>query len=147
VSPLKEVLKSVRITSCILASTLATSWSLWMKVHAIGAQHTKAARGPSQGNVLYGRLFLFVENGEYIFYMSLDCLMIRYARYSMLPAMSLDWILHVDIVEGSFNTAHFAVFIRDLLNQMKPFPQPNSIIVMDNCSIHKFPDILDMITA
>ncbi len=88
-----------------------------------------------------------MENGEYMFYMSLDCLMIRYARYSMLPAMSLDGILHVDIVEGSFNTARFAVFIRDLLDQMKPFPQPNSIIVMDNCSIHKCPDILDMITA
>ena len=65
----------------------------------------------------------------------------------MLPAMSLDGILHVDIMEGSFNTAHFAVFIRDLLDQMKPFPQLNSIIVMDNCSIHKCPDILDMITA
>ena len=65
----------------------------------------------------------------------------------MLPAMSLDGILHVDIMEGSFNTAHFTVFIRDLLDQMKPFPQLNSIIIMDNCSIHKCPDILDMITA
>src|SRR6266481_7043490 len=106
VSPLKEVLKSMQITSCVLASTLATSWSLWMKVHVIGAQHTEATRGPSQGNMPYRRLFLFVENSEYMFYMSLDCLMICYARYSMLPAMSLDGILHVDIVEGSFTTAH-----------------------------------------
>src|SRR6266481_6238116 len=137
----------MQITSCILAGTLTTNWSLWMKVHAISTQHTEATCGPSQGNMPYGRLFLFMENSEYMFYMSLDCLMIRYARYSMLPAMSLDGILHVDIVEGSFNTARFAVFIRDLLNQMKPFPQPNSIIVMDNCSIHKCPDILNMITA
>ena len=65
----------------------------------------------------------------------------------MLPAMSLDGILYVDIVEGSYNTASFAAFIGALLNQMKPFPEPNSVIIMDNCRIHKSPDILDMITA
>ena len=29
--------------------------------------------------------------------------------------------------------------------QMNPFPGPNSVIVMDNCRIHKSPMVLDMI--
>jgi hypothetical protein len=65
----------------------------------------------------------------------------------MLPALSLDRILYVDIVEGSFNTASFAMFSEGLLNQMNPFPQPNSVIVMDNCCINKCQDVLDMITS
>ncbi len=28
---------------------------------------------------------------------------------------------------------------------MQPFPAPNSVIVMDNCRIHKHPDIVDLI--
>ena len=65
--PLKEVLKSVQNTSCVLDHTLATSWSSWTKVHAIGAQPTEAAPGLSQGNVPYARLSLFMENSEHVF--------------------------------------------------------------------------------
>ena len=63
----------------------------------------------------------------------------------MLPALSLDGIIALDIVEGSYNTRLFAHFINGLLDQMNPFPLPNSVIVMDNCRIHKCPQILDMI--
>ena len=65
----------------------------------------------------------------------------------MLPVLSLDGILYVDIIEGSYNMESFAIFIEGLLDQMNPFPQPNSIIIMDNCRIHKCPDILNMITT
>ena len=77
------------------------------------------------------------------------CLTICYARYSILPALLLDGILYVDIIEGSYNMESFAIFIEGLLDQMNPFPQPNSVIVMDNCRIHKkkCPDILNMITT
>ncbi|KAI6033565.1 hypothetical protein BKA83DRAFT_3997162, partial [Pisolithus microcarpus] len=62
--------------------------------------------------------------------------------YSVLPAFSLhDGILHCNVVEGSFCTESFTRFIRRLLDNMQPFPAPNSIIVMDNCPIHKHPDI------
>ena len=70
-----------------------------------------------------------------------------WARYSILPALSLDGILSVDIVEGSFNKVRFACFIDGLLDQMNPYPLPNSVIIMDNCRIHKCPEVLDMITA
>jgi hypothetical protein len=64
-------------------------------------------------------------------------------RYSVLPALSLnDAILHVEVVEGSFNSDLFKEFIDALLPKMQPFPGPNSVIVMDNCRIHKHADVL-----
>lgn len=51
------------------------------------------------------------------------------------------------IVEGSFNAELFGSFIRDLLDKMLPFPAPNSVIVMDNCAIHKGPEIRELIEA
>ena len=67
-------------------------------------------------------------------------------RFSVLPALSLnDGILHCDIVEGSFDTQLFYQFIQRVLDQMQPYPAPNSVIVMDNCRIHKHPAILELI--
>jgi len=67
-------------------------------------------------------------------------------RFSVLPALSLtDGILHCDIVQGSFDSQLFYRFIERLLEQMQPFPAPNSVIVMDNCRIHKHPAILELI--
>lgn len=65
--------------------------------------------------------------------------------YSILPAMSMNGILCVDIIEGSYNKLLFAKFIDGLLDRMNPFPGPNSVIIMDNCRIHKCPEILQMI--
>jgi hypothetical protein len=67
------------------------------------------------------------------------------SRYSILPALSSRGILAVDIVEGSFDTCKFSKFIDNLLDQMNPWPLPNSVIVMDNCRIHKCQDVLDKI--
>lgn len=66
-------------------------------------------------------------------------------RYSILPAMSMDGILSVSIVEGAFDGMRFARFIDGLLHQMSPFPGSNSVIVMDNCAIHKHPLVLELI--
>src|SRR6266576_2762446 len=52
-------------------------------------------------------------------------------RFSVLPAISYNnSIIHCEIVEGSFCTESFQSFVRRLLNQMQPFPAPNSVIVM-----------------
>ncbi|EJD44744.1 hypothetical protein AURDEDRAFT_46120, partial [Auricularia subglabra TFB-10046 SS5] len=58
------------------------------------------------------------------------------SRYSLLPAMSLDGILQVCIQDHSYNREDFKLFLGGLLNRMKPFPGDNSVIVMDNASIH-----------
>ena len=69
-------------------------------------------------------------------------------RYSVLPALSLnEGVLHCDIIEGAFDTAEFYKFIDQTLDRMQPFPAPNSVIVMDNCQIHKHPDIVNLIKS
>ncbi|PVF91091.1 hypothetical protein CPB86DRAFT_720105, partial [Serendipita vermifera] len=71
-------------------------------------------------------------------------------RYSLLPALSLqDGIFHAEVIKGSFTTTTFNSFVRNLLLRMNPFNAeerpPNSVIVLDNCRIHKDPDILRFI--
>ena len=117
---------------------------------AIVRWHIEIALGLFEADDLFVRLFLFVVKGmcpkitvtTYMVQMEPTCL---YFKYSILPALSLDGILAVDIVEGSFTSKKFARFIDGLLDQMNPFPGPNSIIIMDNCRIHKSEAILDMI--
>ena len=72
----------------------------------------------------------------------------RYSRYSVLPALSLEeGVLHCDVLEGSFDSDSFYTFIERTLDHMQPFPASNSVIVMDNCRIHKHPDILNLIES
>ena len=68
-------------------------------------------------------------------------------RFSVLPAITLDGMLHCDVVEGSFNTVLFTEFIRKLLVKMNRFPHPRSVIVMDNCPIHKASSIKELINS
>jgi hypothetical protein len=63
----------------------------------------------------------------------------------VLPALSLSGVLHLDIVAGSYNAASFSGFIDCLLDNMNRYPGPNSVIVMENASIHKSPALRPMI--
>ena len=54
-------------------------------------------------------------------------------------------MLECVVVEGSFNAGSFAAFIETLLDSMQPWPARNSVIVMDNCSIHKSDEVRDLI--
>lgn len=56
-------------------------------------------------------------------------------------------MLHCNIVEGSYNTERFVHFIEGLLEHMGPYPGPRSVVVMDNCRIHKAPEIREIIEA
>ena len=51
------------------------------------------------------------------------------------------------VVQGAFNTILFTEFISGLLDKMNPFPLPQSVIVMDNCTIHKSPEIRELIES
>lgn len=68
-------------------------------------------------------------------------------RYSILPALSLDGVLHLDIQERSYNGSLFSEFIDELLDNMNQFPARNSVIVMDNASIHHVEGIRERIEA
>ncbi len=70
-----------------------------------------------------------------------------HCRYSILPALSLDGILHLDICDGSYTSATFNAFIDGLLNCMNPFPQQNSVLVIDNANIHKSVELREMVEA
>ena len=93
------------------------------------------------------RKTFFVRGRRYMCYFFILYLSNLHYRYSILPALCHEGILNVDIIEGSYDTASFACFICGLLDMMNPFPMPNSVVVMDNCRIHKHLDILEMITS
>ena len=56
-------------------------------------------------------------------------------------------MLDVLVVEGAINGPTFYSFIEGLLDEMNPYPQPKSVLVMDNASIHKNDAIREMIEA
>ena len=67
------------------------------------------------------------------------------SRYSILLAMSLDGILHLAIQDCPYTALQFNSFVDALLDNMNQFPQLNSVIVMDNASIHKSAELHQMI--
>jgi len=70
---------------------------------------------------------------------------VKGTKYSILPALSLDGILHTSILEGSHNGDTFLDFIDGLLDRMNPYPNPKSVIVLDNASIHHGEDAVEMV--
>ena len=62
-------------------------------------------------------------------------------RYSLLPALCSDGILYADIRRGAYDGPAFVQYIRDLMPYMKPYPEPCSVLVMDNCPIHHLDDV------
>ncbi|TFK78702.1 hypothetical protein K466DRAFT_506868, partial [Polyporus arcularius HHB13444] len=58
-------------------------------------------------------------------------------RYSVLPALSVDGMIALDIFEGSVNKDRFLQFLNEeLAPKLNPYPGPRSVVVMDNCAIH-----------
>ncbi len=51
-------------------------------------------------------------------------MLIVFPRYSILPALSMHGILHVDIQQDAYMTDSFNDFIRGLFLHMNPFPGP-----------------------
>ncbi|KIJ56284.1 hypothetical protein M422DRAFT_151039, partial [Sphaerobolus stellatus SS14] len=57
-------------------------------------------------------------------------------RFSVLPALSMDSIMYLHIIRGSFDGNPFLEYLEGLLQVMNPYPEPKSVLVMDNCAIH-----------
>jgi len=60
----------------------------------------------------------------------------RDRRYQILPAYTQDGILLSRVFQGSTDGTMFEDFIEQLLHHCRPFPQPRSVIIMDNASFH-----------
>ena len=69
----------------------------------------------------------------------------RGSKYSILPALSLDGILHLEVVENAVTGAAFRCFVEGLLPRMNKWPLPNSVLVVDNASIHKVAGICELV--
>lgn len=69
--------------------------------------------------------------------------------YSVLPALTMRGVIHAKIVENAFNMQLFNEFIAELLSQMNSYDPvthpPNSVIILDNCRIHKDPSMIQMV--
>ena len=78
-----------------------------------------------------------------------DCrLLIRGTRYSAITAATVKGVHDVQLVEGSVDGNKFEEFVRSsLLPVLQPFnaSNPNSVIVMDNASIHHVDGVSQLI--
>ena len=63
----------------------------------------------------------------------------------MLPALSLDGILHLEVVKNAVTGKDFHHFVEGLLPHMNEWPLPNSVLVIDNMSIYKVAGVHKMV--
>ncbi|PPQ86725.1 hypothetical protein CVT24_012471 [Panaeolus cyanescens] len=71
---------------------------------------------------------------------------LRGKRYSILPAITTEGIIALDIIEGSITKETFLTFLRaHVAPQLNPYPGKKSVVVMDNCAIHHDEDIRSLI--
>ncbi|KAK1837704.1 hypothetical protein CCHR01_19672 [Colletotrichum chrysophilum] len=60
----------------------------------------------------------------------------RDRRYQILPAYAQDGVVHSRIFQGSTDSDVFGDFIEELLHFCGRWPEPKSVIIMDNASFH-----------
>lgn len=61
----------------------------------------------------------------------------RSERWSILPAYSLNGVLATHIHQGGITAARFEWFLEnEVLPRCGQYPAPNSVLIMDNASIH-----------
>lgn len=68
----------------------------------------------------------------------------RGGRYHVLPAYAQDGVVYSRVYQGTTDSSVFEAFIRELLPHCGRWPQPKSVLVMDNASIHHSPNIAKM---
>ena len=72
----------------------------------------------------------------------------RGTRISAISAISQEGLICYELLTGTTNGEIFYDFIRgSLIPEMQPFPGKNSVLVMDNCSIHHITPVKDLLEA
>jgi len=62
----------------------------------------------------------------------------RSAKWSILPMFTVDGYEAWEVIHSSFNMELFNSFIKNhVIPRTSPFPGPRSVLVMDNCRIHR----------
>ncbi|KIM77506.1 hypothetical protein PILCRDRAFT_795832, partial [Piloderma croceum F 1598] len=66
----------------------------------------------------------------------------------IVAAISVEGYVGTQVVLGSVDGDDFFEFIvEDVLPQMNPFPQDRSVLILDNCAIHKSAALCEVIEA
>lgn len=129
-------------------STCPKPLYFWTNLRVTGTPRIGKRHGRRKGTGLGGTIFLFVEPGtSHPFFLVLACRLTVYCRYSILPAISLDGFLHLDILTRSWTSEEFRKYVDVLLDNMNQYPQKNSVLVMDNASAHHFEGLREMVEA
>ncbi|KAF9066036.1 hypothetical protein BDP27DRAFT_1148210, partial [Rhodocollybia butyracea] len=55
----------------------------------------------------------------------------------ILPALTLDGYIALHVVPDSVDSIEFYDFVLNDLPKMNPWPQPCSVLILDNCNTHK----------
>ncbi|EGO04150.1 hypothetical protein SERLA73DRAFT_45358 [Serpula lacrymans var. lacrymans S7.3] len=55
--------------------------------------------------------------------------------------MSLDGLLHLEVLDHPFKGPEFLEFVEGVLDRMQPWPLSNFVLVIDNATIYKVPGI------
>lgn len=71
----------------------------------------------------------------------------RGPHYQILPAYTQEGILLSRVYEGTTDATIFTNFIEQLLHHCQPFPQPRSVLIMDNASILHSQQVRDLCAA
>ena len=62
-------------------------------------------------------------------------------KWSILPLYTMDGYISWDIIQGSYNIELFNKFVKNhVIPRTTPFPGPRSVLIMDNCAIHRAKD-------
>uniref|UniRef100_A0A0W0GF12 Putative transposase n=1 Tax=Moniliophthora roreri TaxID=221103 RepID=A0A0W0GF12_MONRR len=73
---------------------------------------------------------------------------VRGDRYSLVAVMSTKGYIATRVVEGSVDSFEFFDFIaEEVVPKMCPFPDAQSVLVMDNCHIHHNETLQDFLNA
>ncbi|PKB94602.1 hypothetical protein RhiirA5_257964, partial [Rhizophagus irregularis] len=66
-------------------------------------------------------------------------------RTLILPALILDGFIAVDVFEGTYDRKRFVDFVlNQIVPVINPYPDDNSIIIMDNARIHHNAELISL---
>lgn len=70
---------------------------------------------------------------------------LTHSRYSILPVIFLNGILHLNVSKKSYTTKLFNDFVNDLLNFITLYCGPNSVLIIDNASVHHSEELWNIV--
>ena len=124
----------MNIRSLLPKTTSLNSLSLWIKLAAIAIPPRENIDEHQLVPTYISITTLFKAKGNASLLKKNDANIAF--RYSILFTLSLEDVLHLNILNSSFMVASFYNFVNGLLNNMNSFPLYNLVVVMDNVSIH-----------